>query len=435
MNKERLTPIALVGACSMVMASVALAISWRAPLPAEALSAGQPTPAPTPAIVLSGAAFSSPQTDALIAALQGPDLILLSTDFDRNGYRVGDPWFASTVVVNSGNEPSPATDLIGYMCLQDDGALSFFSCAPTYPSFLELGSVPALAPGASAPIESPVYDFASLPAGPGGGTLVPGLPDNGLVYLSVHIDTPIGANATSVEVSVDNNGGFASAVYPTGPADPSYDPALDADQDGWEASGGGLGEDCNDGNPLVHPTAPEIPGNGIDEDCSGGDAAPLASSGEEVPGWDLQPGYEDDDGDGYPANTNYYGTPIPNDCNDGSPTTHPGAEEIEDGFDNDCDGVVDEGFTSFDWETADVDYDGYSVQDGDCNDFAGGINPNAAETDDGLDNNCNGLVDETFATPDWILTELVLNRSEVGSPTLAVVPGVFYQVTVGKSVV
>ncbi|MBM2844315.1 MAG: hypothetical protein HW404_2152, partial [Anaerolineales bacterium] len=425
MNKERLTRIGL--ACSIVMASVALAISWRSALPAEALSAAQPTPVPTPAIVLSGSAFSSPQTDALLAALQGPDLVLLSTDFDRNGYRVGDSWSASTLVVNAGNEPAPATSLAGTLCLPTDTPPWFMDCDST---LLDLGSVPALDPGESTTINSAPYTFSSLTLDPGlAGGLVPGLPDNGLVYLIAYVTTPIGVGAATVEVSIENNGGGASATYPTGPADPSYDVSSDGDQDGWEPGSPPDG-DCNDANPAVHPGVPEIPNNGIDEDCTGGDAPPLPSSGEEVPGWDLQPGYEDDDGDGYPANTNYYGTPIPNDCNDGSATTHPGAEEIEDGFDNDCDGLVDEGYTSVDWQTLDFDGDGYGAQDGDCNDFSGGQNPSQAEQADGLDNDCDGLVDEAFVTPDWALTELVLNRSGEGSPTLAAVPGIFYEVTV-----
>ncbi len=282
---------------------------------------------------------------------------------------LGIPGRPQLVVVNAGNEPAPATSLAGTLCLPTDTPPWFMDCDP---SLLDLGSVPALDPGESTTIISAPYTFSSLTLDPGlAGGLVPGLPDNGLVYLIAYVTTPIGVGAATVEVSIENNGGGASATYPTGPADPSYDVSSDGDQDGWEPGSPPDG-DCNDANPAVHPGVPEIPNNGIDEDCTGGDAPPLPSSGEEVPGWDLQPGYEDDDGDGYPANTNYYGTPIPNDCNDGSATTHPGAEEIEDEFDNDCDGLVDEGYTSIDWQTLDFDGDGYGVQDGDCNDFSGG---------------------------------------------------------------
>lgn len=48
----------------------------------------------------------------------------------------------------------------------------------------------------------------------------------------------------------------------------------------------------------------------------------------------------------------------------------------------------------------DEDSDGYSIEDGDCNDNNSSINPNATEVFDGLDNDCDGLIDEGFVDTD-----------------------------------
>ena len=63
-------------------------------------------------------------------------------------------------------------------------------------------------------------------------------------------------------------------------------------------------------------------------------------------------------------------------------------EEICDGKDNDCNGEVDELF--------DVDGDGYTTCNNDCDDRRIGINPVAEEVCDGVDNDCNGQIDEAI---------------------------------------
>jgi hypothetical protein len=85
----------------------------------------------------------------------------------------------------------------------------------------------------------------------------------------------------------------------------------------------------------------------------------------------------DVDGDGYPAEE---------DCDDGDPLTYPGADELCDGLDNDCDGLVPA-------EETDDDGDGFLACT-ECNDGSVSVNPDAVEICDGIDNDCDGAIDE-----------------------------------------
>ena len=67
----------------------------------------------------------------------------------------------------------------------------------------------------------------------------------------------------------------------------------------------------------------------------------------------------------------------------------PGAEELPDLFDNDCDGTVDEGT-----ELYDDDEDGYTEAEGDCDDADFESYPDAPELNDGRDNDCDGEVEQ-----------------------------------------
>lgn len=104
---------------------------------------------------------------------------------------------------------------------------------------------------------------------------------------------------------------------------------------------------------------------------------------------------DDNDGDGYcTAKQEQVDTGIPcdgvyggEDCDDEDPSTYPDAPEIDDGKDNDCDGVPDEDF--------DNDGDGYAELEGDCDDWDPDQYPNALEICNGIDEDCDNETDES----------------------------------------
>jgi len=144
--------------------------------------------------------------------------------------------------------------------------------------------------------------------------------------------------------------------------------------------------DCDDLDPSVNPGVTEGPigdatcSDSLDNDCDG--SIDLADPGCVIT-------CTDSDGDGYSVEGGDCGEV---DCNDNDASINPGATEICDGVDNNCDGNVDEGF--------DADGDGYTTCGGDCDDTNPAVNLGATEgpagdatCSDSLDNDCDGAID------------------------------------------
>ena len=109
------------------------------------------------------------------------------------------------------------------------------------------------------------------------------------------------------------------------------------------------------------------------------------------------------------------------DCNDSDSSIFPGAGEVCDGIDNNCNSSIDEGVATIYYRDIDGDGfgnssnttascsppNGYVTNNADCNDGNGAINPNATEVCDSLDNDCDNSIDDNDnsldlnSTPYW----------------------------------
>ncbi|MBI4592201.1 putative metal-binding motif-containing protein [Candidatus Uhrbacteria bacterium] len=182
---------------------------------------------------------------------------------------------------------------------------------------------------------------------------------------------------------------------------------LDQDGDGWGDSsmttvsceqpsdGAAVDGDCDDGDTSVSPGEVEVC-DGIDNDCDGT---------TDIGAADAQNYHSDSDGDGYgDSPTSWTGCEgdepagavlDSSDCDDTDASVNPAAEEIcQDGVDQNCTGGTDEGY-DFDGDGYDF-YDATSCPTGDdCEDDEGEVHPGAIEVCDSRDNDCDGDIDST----------------------------------------
>jgi len=102
---------------------------------------------------------------------------------------------------------------------------------------------------------------------------------------------------------------------------------------------------------------------------------------------------DDDATEPEPPDSDQDGVPDDEDCAPTDPDTYPGAPEFCDGTDNDCDGSPGDGENGTPDER-DQDGDLVLACAGDCDDLEPSTYPGAAEVCDGIDSNCDGVVEE-----------------------------------------
>ncbi len=176
----------------------------------------------------------------------------------------------------------------------------------------------------------------------------------------------------------------------------------DADGDDYgdaDASGDvTAGTDCDDSDSSINPGEREGIADGVDSDCD-----------------DEETCYTDDDGDGYGDTDHVTSSDLDcsdvgeadntDDCDDGDATVYTGAAELCDGQDNDCDGSIPgdetdddgDGYVECTQDSGGWDGDASVVGGDDCDDTAARAYPGAKEYCDGIDNDCEGDIDEDDA--------------------------------------
>jgi gliding motility-associated-like protein len=266
-----------------------------------------------------------------------------------------------------------------------------------------------------------------------------GFVDNGLVFVDYYLDQDGDGFGAGAAINACANPG---AGYTTDNSDCDDAAILYLDQDGDGFGGSTIvacgvynAEDCDDTNPQINPSITEIC-NLIDDNCDGqidegvqtvyyadvdgdgyGDLNHLVMACVQPVGFVLNAldcndnllTYLDVDQDGYGV-----GNPIAcgagnnTDCNDINANMNPGVIEVCNGIDDNCSGVADEGLLTTFYQDLDADAygdpnnmiaactqpAGFVLNNLDCNDVANWANPDGVEVCNGIDDNCNGAIDE-----------------------------------------
>jgi gliding motility-associated-like protein len=250
-----------------------------------------------------------------------------------------------------------------------------------------------------------------------------GFGDNAVNTLACVV--PVGFVADNTDCDDANNAIFPAAAEICNTVDDDCDTLIDEGVESTyyaDADGDGFGDnavtvlscappagfvadntDCDDTNNTIFPGAAEVCNN-EDDDCD----------------TDIDEGvqntfYADADGDGFGDNANSTAAcaaPIGfvtdnTDCDDTDNTVFPGAAEVCDGLDNDCDTDIDEGVLLTYYEDLDGDGFGnatisqlaclppvgYVTDNSDCDDTNNAVFPGAAEVCNAIDDDCDTVID------------------------------------------